>query len=467
MSQIVATGQITIIDQNDARQLQCIITASLGLQQVYGINDTTVTYNPNYTTSNNILTAIAYSANADVTSVLTNVKWSTTKGGTSLGSASTYSVSTNILTASPSVTYWFQGDYTDPATSIVTTVYANITLSVVQTGSNAVYINCRGISVIKSSSYATKNVAVIAADLTRASGIETSGVTYKFFEQNGTVLIDASLSGVATKYGRKLIAPQGSVSALPSEIGVGNAATGTWTNNNTLVIAEPAVNDVGVYVVQAMDNSGKIYEATFTVWDITDPYTIVLVSTNGDKLPNGTGSTNIYPVVYQGGAQLMPTTGWTFIWNFNDGTPPGYQAGFVDTVRTVTAGGRNITGNTIGPGAVFTFDGAPITFAIGDMIKCVAPNRTPYYYEVAAVSSGNTVTIRVATICTWLNVPWPAGSVAVNQFQNGHLFVCKGTGATAGTQTTNGGATTTVSQITVTSDEIDIKGTILCSASRP
>jgi len=74
-------------------------------------------------------------------------------------------------------------------------------------------------------------------------------------------------------------------------------------------------------------------------------------------------------------------------------------------------------------------------------------------------------------VSTFLTTPWPATSIAAGDFVGGKLFVCSGTGATAGTKTTAGAANPaaaiTSSKINVTGDEIDGKGNIVCEASRP
>lgn len=466
MATIVSTGQITIVDNNDARPITAFITASNGTQQVFSKDESTVTYTPNWSTANNTLSAKVYvggtSAASEVAAQLSNKKWSNDLG-TSIGSGTTLVVNTNLdpVVAVQKV-YYFEGDYTDPVTGLVSHIIAQITLGVVKTGTNAVYLLTRGTSAIQQSDTAVKNVAVICADLIRAAGVDTSGITYKFYEANGATQI---INTMTTKYGLKTTAAGASPVGLSTDIGVNLPASGVWSSYNTLVIHESAVPDIAVLRVEAKDADGTIYQAYFTIYDVSDPYDVKLVSTAGDKLQNGIGSTNVYPTIYNGSVMLTEanTAAWIFLWYLYD--KDGNRCGFVDTTRTAVAGGRNIASNTVGPGSVISYDGAAITFAAGDMVKLVMPNGTAKYYEVASGTTNANLTLRAATVSTFLNTPFPAASITANQFAGGKLFVCKGTGATAGTQSTTGSGSG--SFITVTGDEIDSKGSIVCEASRP
>src|SRR5690349_22696164 len=124
MPTLVSTGQITIVDNNDARPITAYITASNGVQQIFTKDESTITSTPNWATTPNVLTAKVYVGGAtgsiDVTSTLTNKKWSAdTVGSTSLGSGVSLTINTNLdpVTAAQKV-YFFEGDYTDPTTGL-------------------------------------------------------------------------------------------------------------------------------------------------------------------------------------------------------------------------------------------------------------------------------------------------------------------------------------------------------------
>ncbi|CAD5377369.1 conserved hypothetical protein [Pseudomonas sp. OF001] len=471
MATLVSTGQITIVDNNDAKPITAFVTASGGTQQIYSKDESAVAYVPDWSSSVNTLTAKVYvggvTSAQEVSAQLTNRKWSNDLS-TSLGSGTTLAVNTNLSEGTPSKIYYFEGDYTDPVTGLVSHVIAQITLSMVKTGTNAVYIQVTGQNVIEQATGSTKNTVTMKADLIRAAGIDNTGVTYRWFQSphNAANQIDGNLSGVTTKYGfQDTAAANAGRSGVIGQFQTGSGSTTAgitttnspdngWADAKALVIHESAVTDIAVFKVEAKDSDGTIYQQFFTVYDVSDPYDCRLISTSGDKLQNGVGSTDIYPIISYGSSKVSPLTGWTFTWYFYD--RDGKRGAFVDTTRTAVAGGRNVTANTAGATGTITYDGTAITFAAGDIIKVVAPAGYADFYEVAS-ATGNVITLRTPITNTWLSYP----AMVAGEFVGGKVFVCKAT------QTTNGGATDVAAKITVTGDEIDAKGVITCEANRP
>lgn len=492
---IVSTGQITIVDTNDARTITAALTASSGTQQVYTKDESTISYTPSWFTTPLTLTpqiAVAGMTSAQAWAALTNKTFALTAGGTALttastsssfvnnsdvavntpftvthaangaSTASTFAIGANLKDSVGNFTVFFDADFTDPVTSLVTHIVCQITLNTVKTGTNAVFITLRGATSIEEATGSTKNNIAVAADLVRSSGIDTSGLTYKWYENFGATQITTSLSGYATKYGLKTTAtgtaPTGSAGELNTNIplaGAGNAF-------NTLVINESAVADIGVYKVEITDSDSKTYTQFFTIYDISDPYDTQIISSTGDKLQNGQGSTVLTPRVFYGSTEVSPLTGWSFTYYHFDKN--GKRGGFVDTSKISTAGGATISANTTGASAQFTYGGTSYAFTAGMLIKCVKPNGDAFYYEVASAGT-NTVTIRTPSTNTWLNfTDFPAPSASTD-FVNGKLYGCTG----AGTDATNGTRTvsTTPWQITVTGDEVDVKTRILVEANRP
>ena len=484
---VVSTGQITIVDNNDARPLTAYITCEPGPQQVFTKDESTISWTPDWTTVNSnaglILTAKVFAGGAsgaeDVTGQLTNQKFCLTPGGTAItgtntlitanaimtvpflgaagrtfsvvhnSSGSTFTIKCNLKDTVSQQVIYFEADYTDPVTGLVSRIVTSIVLGLVKTGTNAVYVLTRGQLSIEQATGQTKNVGVVAADLIRAAGVDTTGITYRFYENNGATQISTA-AGMAAKYGLKTTAPTANPTGAISELGLNLPANGSWGAHNTLVIHESAVTDIGVFRVEARDADNVVYQAFFTVFDLSDPYDTKILSSAGDKLQNGIGSTDLVPLVYYGASQVTNLTGWQFVWTFFD--KDGRRAAFIDTNKTALAGGRNITANTT---TAFTFSGTGISFAVGDIIKVVMSSGEARYFEVGAASTGNTVTIRTSGLTnSWLSFAAPTAS----QFLNGKLYAC----TPAGQRTTLAGAA-----ITVTGDEIDVKGTIQCQADRP
>lgn len=482
---VVSTGQITIVDTNDARPITAYLTTNPGTQQVYTKDESTISYTPSWMTANSStgmqIDAHVFVAGAtgaqDVTESLTNRKFCLTVGGAALTNATTSSnfcndadaavttpftvltdatntylrIKGNLKDTVAAFVVYFEADYTDPASGLVSHVIASITLNTVKTGTNAVFINTRGNSSIEQSTSATKAVTAISADLVRAGGIDTTGLTYKWYVGNAATQVTTSLAGYATKYGLKTSAAPAMPSGVTGDLGVNIPAAGAGNAHNTLVISETAITNQDVIRVDITDAASKTYSQYFTVYDVSDPYNVVLTSSTGDKLQNGQGSTTITPKVYYGATEVSDLTGWSFTWYFYDKN--GVRAAFVDTAKISTAGGATITANTTG--ATATFSCAAITagqFAAGDIIKCVKPNGDAFYYEVGAASLAGSVTIRAATTNPWLTYAAP---VATTDFVNGKIFGC------------TAGGTRTAASITVTGDEIDVKGRITCDANRP
>lgn len=488
---IVSTGQITIVDNNDARPLTAHIAATPGIQQVFTKDESAVAYTPDWQTGASlVLTARVYAGATgsaqDVTGLLSNRRWtfdlSTAVSGTAAlvssnaqmaavftsgaghtfttvhgagGSAMT--ISANFLPTVSQTSIYFEGDYTDPVTGLVSHVVAQIGLSMVRTGTNAVHVLLEGTTAIEQATGAAKNVAVVAARLVRAAGIDHSGITYRWFENNGgtQIINTAPFTG---KYGMKTHAVGVSPTGSLANIGNNLPAADAWASYNSLIIHESAVQDIGSYRVEAKDADGTVYQAYFQITDYSDPYETRILSSAGDKFQNGVGSTTFTPDVYYGATRIATLTGWSFHWTFYN--RDGKRGAFVDQTRTAVSGGRTVTAHTTGNNAVITYSGTAITFAAGDLIKVVSASLEERFYEVAS-ATGNTVTIRPPNVhSSWLTwVSWP--NPAAGQFVDGRLFVCQG-GTTQGKVTTSGAA-----GVIVTGDDIDAKGNILCEADRP
>lgn len=489
MPTLVATGQITIVDTNDAKPITAYLSADTGVQQVYSKDNDTVTFVPSWMTANsntgNHLEPKVFvggiGAAQEVTHLLANRKFTLAPGGAALtnattstafvndsgaavstpftitlsGSVTQLAVKGNLLDTAGQLIIYFEGDYTDPATGLVTHVIASISLNTVKTGTNAVYINTRGNTIITEADGATKNVIAITADLVRSSGIDTSNLTYKWYEGNGASQITTGTAGVATKYGFKTTAAGASPAASVSDLNV-NVPSAAGNAHNTIVIGEPAIAGLGVYKVTITDSAdARTWEQWFTVFDVSDPYRVVVSSSSGDKLQNGEGSTLLTPAVFNGSTLVSSLTGWTFDWYLYDRN--GKRAAFVDTAKISVAGGAPITANGTGASATITYSGTSYAVTAGQIVKCVKPNGDAFYYEVAS-STTNVVTIRTPTTNTWLNFTnFPAPSSA-SDFVGGRLFGCTTNGARSSSGATG---------ITVTGDEIDVKGTINVEANRP
>lgn len=517
----VSVGQITIVDNNDAKQVSLRITTNQAVQQIYSKDDNTVAYLPNFITDNLVLTPKVYvsstGAATDISTStvrLVNRKWSRNFGGTVIcqqgstagttpsvtqdtgsfvqADAAGTNVAAPFTTSADAITLTikgnlkdsigryvitFEADYVDDATGLVSHIIDSIELSTVKTGTNAVFVQIRGKDFIEESNTGTKNSAVLCADLIRASGVDTNSLNYKWY--NVTSGTPSQITSASTNYG---FSHTGSSSVplavalgsnLPTATGHTYAATGTPTAGNTITISETAVNDYAVFRVDITDTAvspNKTYSSYFTVYDISDPYAVVLDSSTGDKLQNGVGSTRIVPRVYNGASELSRTdlSEWVFTWVFYDRN--GSRAGFVDVdasnTHLGTAYGATITAVTTTT-ISFTIPSGAATIKknSNNIVKVVDTDGIARYYEITADSSVSTTTGVVTLSSAPVNIsitdyPLPPTSKLVG----GKLYVCTRNGTRV---TTGVGTQAAPVGIVVTGEDIDVKGRITCEASRP
>ena len=489
MATLVSTGQITIVDTNDARTITAVLIANGSVQQVYTKDESTISYIPSWATNNLVITpqiSIGGLTSAEAWASLTNKQFSLSAGGIALttsststsfvnnanadlatpftvshgavgtSTASTITIKGNLKDSVAAQTLYFDADFVDPNTLLTTHITCQIVLNVVKTGTNAVFITLRGKTSIEQSTGQAKNDIAIAADLVRSSGIDTTGLTYKWYEDGGGIQINNQLTNYATKYGMKTTAVGTAPTASSIDLGQNIPNAGAGNAFNTLVINETAIADIEIYKVEITDSDDKSYVAYFTIYDLSDPYDVRVISSTGDKLQNGQGNTTLTPDVFYGSSRVTPLTGWTFTWFFYDRN--GKRGAFIDTSKISIAGGGIITANTTGNSAIFSCSAITAgMFTAGNIIKAVKPNGEAFFYEVASSAAGS-VTIRTPVTNSFLTfTDYPAPS-STTDFVNGRIFGC----------TTNGVRTTNASAgITLTGDEVDSKARILVEAYRP
>ncbi len=447
MPTVVSTGQLTLVDHNDAKPLVAFIGSSRGVSQVFTNNDGSNVFVPDWATGGNqVLTAYVYAGGtANIAGNLVNRKWAITPGGTSLGSAATYTISTNELSeAAPTKTYYFEGDYSDPVTGLSTHIIASISFVLTKKGDAAVFVQIEGSTIIQKATGSTPGTCEVEGKLYRNSGADdTSAVQYKWwkiiagtayglisgFSQGGDVIANYTFKNAA-----------GVTQAVPTDFDA---------NCKKLMIKETSVADIALYRLDVKDtNTGTVYTNTFVVNDISDPLDVRIVSSAGDKFQNGIGTTNLSPEVWNGASKVTDLTGWSFIWTLYD--KDGNRAAFIDTAKTASA--KAVSANTT---TSFTISVAlALAPVAGDLIKVVSQDGlTIRVYEVGAASTTTVINIRITGLTnTWASAVAPTAS----QFASGNLY------CGLASRTSSAAAA-----ITATGEEIDTKGTVFCEASKP
>lgn len=490
MPTLVATGQFSIIDTNDSRSITASLNSGGVSQQVYSKDNGVGLFNPNWFASNLIFTpsiSISGLTQNQVWAGLTNRKFSASANGTALGTdlagtlfvnssgavitagvfaqanmanggatPSTFALKANLADSTYNYPLYFDADFTDPTTGQSVHITCNTSISVLKTGSNAVYITTRGVDKIAQSTTSVKNVIAIAVDLVRPSGIDTDNLVYKWFDAVSGVQLTASVGGYGTTFGLKASVAPAIPTATTADLGIPAVLTAaTASALNTIVFSETAVSSDGIlaYRVEVTDTvEGKTYIQYLTVGDATDPYLVTIASSAGDKLQNGVGSTLLTPIVYNGSSLVTPLTGWSFTWMFFDRN--GVRGSFIDTLKISTAGGSPISANTA---TTISFTASAYTFLANDIVKAVSPAGIASFYEVASYTAG-VVTLRAvpsAASSGWLTT---FAAPTANSLVGGKLYGCMNAG-----YATTAGATA----LGLGGDDVDVKSTITCQASRP
>lgn len=466
---LVSTGQFTIVDQNDQKPITAVITANGPLFQTYTKDNGIETFNPNWASTAITLTANVFVGGVNVTSgaTITGKQWSTTFNGSDLGTAVTQARNTNFTTpdTTSNQTYYFRCTYTDPVTRIESRVDASIVLGVVKVGSNAVYVQTEGIDLISESDTATKNVAVIKAKLVRSSGADGDNLQYKWYSiaTNGTATqLWNGVAGVAN-YGIKSTPINNAPTGSAAELGAATFTTAGVTTSssyttaaspgyNTLVIGENAVTGFGMFKVEVKDTTdATVYVSYFTVRDVSDPYSMELISSAGDRLLQGLGNTSITPKVYRGATELASYTGWTFDWYLYDKN--GARVGFVNSSSPPTPTiQRTVTANTTGGLTLST----AATLTAGQLIKLVSADGSVVKFAQVAATTTTAVTLQTATGDNALCNPVSATGLVANEFASGTMYLAESKRSTTGN-----------AAITLTEHDVDGKNTLKVDANRP
>jgi hypothetical protein len=277
---IVASGQLTLVDMNDSKQLVAYIGSSQQRQVIY--NPNTGVYTPNYSTSNQVLTPQLFVAGnpTDIASSAKSIRWFyqtnstgalteiTATGGSYVLPASglkTLTINGNVLASNTSMTYVCEMVYTDPDTGFDIVTKSEIELVKITNGTNAV----NALSVVLSNSAHT-----VPTDSAGNNGNYTgSGTTIRLFEGATELTYD----GVGTSNGTWKVVASG-------------------TN-----ITAGAISDSGLYatVADASAMTGDTASISYTI-----------TGKRADGTAISLTATQTFSKSKQGTAGTTPTTYW-------------------------------------------------------------------------------------------------------------------------------------------------------------
>lgn len=355
----IATGQFTIIDYNDALTLTGFIGSNHPKTQQY--NPDNAQYSPSWDTAstpagtNLVLTPSLFIlgdtadkiAAAEVQSIQwyeviagveTAINGTTTNYTASAAGAKTpisLTVKKNVLAGLASKDFICKIVYKDATTLLDLTHKMSISFSrVVNGGGIADAVAwCPDGNIFKNGTIATIKAH---CDLWRGSVIDSTLVTYQWYKQDASVVVDEG-AGVGWK---KLI-------------DVANTHTGTTSSD--LIIYAAAVANIAVYKCQIKDTDSasntynQFFYDTVTVVDQSDLIQLSIVSSGGDVFKNGVGSTTLTAKVFRSGTEITANyAAANFKWYRydKDGTlDPNFGGAGVSfkTGKTLSVGDADVT----------------------------------------------------------------------------------------------------------------------------
>lgn len=338
---VIATGFDEVIDLSDGKTIVAVISPAIGYSQAYKRDGSgAAQYTPSWGAGDNVLTLRATANGADITAGLTNVQWAedlpVSEGGVSLGTGLTLAVG-NLTAAAK--TYYFEASWLDTDVGFSSPVTASITLTRNEIGTNATWLNVRGVDRIEQGVSVTKNWSHMIAELFRGSAIDNDGLEFKWFtspfqagdqlDDNHPLVIDGSIRFRTKTQSEAAPSPSVVTDALIATLDptTNRPGNGAWSDCKEILIRETAVQKFAHFLVQVRDTAvdSTIYTREFVVSDISDPW-----SCNGipsaRSIKNGSGTITVTPMVSNGARQLTDTElgGCTFIRDRNFTSKQGF-----------------------------------------------------------------------------------------------------------------------------------------------
>ena len=358
---IISSGQITIIDLYDAPSLNAWISASQPTTQTY--NNTTEVFSPNYTGSAQALTLNLTKAGSTTTLLgnhVSDIKWTkrvgttTTEVTSTLDTNSEYKSSTNnsVLTTKVNTdkdiatAVWVaEGTWTDPNTNLPVVFSASIDLNVIQLAKASVIANMYA----PDGDFFRNNTPAslkINADLYKDGALSKSSRKYKWFVSNPS--LETSQDSDAGSGWEKITATSGVKGAVANY-----GFDVETTSQGVLTVYPDAVVNSQTFLVVITDNSGGTkgtkVKQYLTLKDLDDPIMVVIDSSDGNIIKNGSGSTTLEARLWRNGVEI-DTGGTSYIYKwyrwenkesvvFKDGTK--FQTG-----KTLDVGSEDVNVKT-------------------------------------------------------------------------------------------------------------------------
>lgn len=320
----VATGQLTIIDYNDALTLTGFISSNVVKTQTF--NPDNDKFTPDWSkTPFCVLTPSLYKigTTADIitSDEVTSVKWFELVSGIESEITATttrvfsgsknhiLTLKTNEIGTGSAKDYICIVTYLDTTTNLSIQHKMSISFGKINNGSavTTAIAMCPDGNVFKNTLVSSLKAT---CDLYRGAVVDTTNINYQWYKQDSSVTTDEG-AGIGWK---KLTNTSGKY-------------TGVMTRELTVYAA--AIINIGVFkcLIEDTDTesatNGQVFFDTVSIIDNTDPIVVQIQSTGGDVFKNGEGSSTLTAKLFQGGTEVdSDGTGYTYTWKkyLNDGT---------------------------------------------------------------------------------------------------------------------------------------------------
>lgn len=310
---VLATGQISIVDYNDAISLTGFITSNHPKTQIY--NPDNEQFSPDWSSQNLTLTASLFKIGSSNDIIDSNdvrsIRWfdaaspSTplTTGGSYVVNGKRLTVNKNILSGNrDAIDFICEVTYIDPSTGLELLHKMSISFGKVVNGggiTSAVAWLPNG-NIFKNDSI---DVLYAEADLWRGGVVDTTNVSYQWYKQDPSATQDEG-GGVGWK-------------KITSTYNHGEKGYTT----RRLEVPSSAVPNFEVYkiVITDTDTSSPTYNQKFqdtvTFLDQSDPIQVSVVSTGGNVFKNGVGQSELTAQLFRAGEEIdIDGTKYTYKW---------------------------------------------------------------------------------------------------------------------------------------------------------
>jgi hypothetical protein len=325
-------------------------------------------------------------------------------------------------------------------------------------------ITFAGRTMLKTPAAATADVTALTAIVKTADGEITTGLQYRWTDvtESPNIVINQDVEDWAEKYALRNTAEDATIAELGTNV-PGPANRGFNEIGKTLVVSSDAITSTRVFMLEVHDTVlDYVYMGYVTVSDQSDPYTVTLNSSAGTTFVNKVGTTQLWPTVRYGSAEMAELRYWTFQYVLR--AADGSAAGFIDTTRL--ASGSTVLSNTAyGTNFRISIQNLNQPFISGDLVKVVAPDYSARYFKVGVTSTGSSIILESTA-------EFPATDILADGLVGGKLYLCVGNGADAGRLTRYGMLNPSWTRgsdygITVHAVDVDQKAQVIVQASRP